>query len=45
MPVTRRGLEAHQKASKETEDTNALLRQVLEQQKRILAALEKLASK
>jgi hypothetical protein len=42
MPVTRRALESQKQAS---EDTNELLRQILEQQKQILAALEKLAAK
>ena len=42
MPVTRKGLESQQQASK---DTNALLREILEQQKQILAALEKLTAK
>jgi hypothetical protein len=42
MPVTRRALESQKQAS---EDTNDLLRQILEQQKQILAALEKLAAK
>jgi hypothetical protein len=45
MPVTRKGLEAQQQASKASDDTNALLREILEQQKQILAALEKLAAK
>ena len=42
MPVTRKGLEASQKQS---DETNALLRKILEQQEKILAALEKLAAK
>jgi hypothetical protein len=45
MPVTRKGLEAQQQASKESDDANALLREILEQQKQILAAIEKLAAK
>ena len=45
MPVTRKGLESQQQASQKSEDTNALLREILEQQKQILAALEKLAAK
>jgi hypothetical protein len=45
MPVTRKGLESQQQASKQSEDTNALLREILAQQKQILAALEKLAAK
>jgi hypothetical protein len=42
MPVTRRGLESQQKTQN---DTNLLLKEILEQQKKILAALEKLQSK
>lgn len=45
MPVTRKGLESQQQASQQTGDTNSLLREILEQQKQILAALEKLAAK
>ena len=42
MPVSRKALEA---SSGKTEDTNALLREIREQQKQILAALEKLTKK
>jgi hypothetical protein len=45
MPVTRKGLEAQQKAEQESQDANALLRKILAQQEQTLAALEKLASK
>ena len=41
MPVSRKALEAH--TSKPKKDTDALLQEILEQQKQILAALEKLA--
>jgi hypothetical protein len=45
MPVTRKGLEAQQQASKESQEMTTLLNTILEQQKQILAALEKLAAK
>jgi len=45
MPVTPQALHAHQKASGQPDSTKALLQQILEQQKAILAALERLAQK
>jgi hypothetical protein len=45
MPVTRKGLEAQQQASSQSDETTRLLREILEQQKQILAALEKLGAK
>jgi hypothetical protein len=45
MPVTRKGLEAQQQAGAQTEETTKLLREILEQQKQILAALAKLGAK
>ena len=45
MPVSRKALDAHHEASKKTEDANALLREIRDQQKQILAALKKLTKK
>ena len=45
MPVTPQALHAHQKASSKPDTTKALLEQILEQQKEILAALEQLAQR
>jgi hypothetical protein len=42
MPVARKALEANTQAAKEADDTNALLRKILEQQEQILKALASL---
>ena len=45
MPATPKALHAHQNASNQPDETKALLLQIANQQKEILAALEKLAAK
>jgi len=45
VPVTPKALDAHQKSSKEPDETKRLLHKIAEQQERILAALERLAGK
>jgi hypothetical protein len=45
MPVTPKALHAHQNVNKQPDETKKLLLEIVDQQKEILAALEKLAAK
>jgi hypothetical protein len=45
MPATPKALHAHESSKGKADETTALLKQIAEQQTKILEAIEKLASK